>query len=121
MILSPPFSLALESQLQALYAAAASTTDVVNAQGNTVAGCLQDIPDCVREVTGHEVREGATIAPAVVQTRFRNDLWTLHPAFPEDEEQADFEELVGDLDMDASIIGGEVDTNALISNVFADE
>jgi len=112
LILSPPFSLALESQLQALYAAAASTTDVVNAQGNTVAGCLQDIPDCVWEVT---------IAPAVVQTRFRNDLWTLHPAFPEDEEQADFEELVGDLDMDASIIGREVDTNALISNVFADE
>jgi len=42
----------LESQIQALHAAAATSTEAVNAQGETVAARLQDIPNRVQEIAG---------------------------------------------------------------------
>jgi len=68
-----PFS-ALESQVQALHAAAYTATEAVNARGGTVAARLQDIPNCIQEIAGHGVHQGTAVALAVVQTLTGNDL-----------------------------------------------
>jgi len=99
----------------------AIATKAVNAQGNTIAAHLQDAPNHVREVAGHRVHEGATVTRAVVQTLSRNDLWTLHPVFPEGEVREYFEELIDNLGMFATPIGEEVSLDAVIGNVFVDE
>ena len=94
---------------------------MVNAQGDTVAARLQDIPNRVQEVAGHGVHRGATVALAMVQTLSGNDLRTLHPIFPEGEEREEFEELADDLGVVATAIAEDVSLDAVISNIFADD
>ena len=64
----------LESQIQALHAAAATAPNTVNAHGDTVAARLQDIPRRVREVAGHGVRWGASVALATAQYQSGHDI-----------------------------------------------
>ena len=111
----------MESQVQALHAAAATTTEAVNARGDTVAARLQDIPNHVQEVAGHGVHRGAAVALGMVQTLSGKDLRTLHPIFPEGEEREEFEELVDDLGMVGTTIAEDVSLDAVVANVFADD
>jgi len=112
---------ALESHIQTLLDAAATTTEAVNAIGETIAAWLQHIPNHVQQVTSHGIHHGAAIALAVVETQFENDLHTLHHVFPEGEAREDFEELINDLGMVATIIGEEVNVDTIISNIFIEE
>ena len=93
----------------------------MNAQGDTVVACLQDVRNRVREIAGHGVHRGAAVTLAVVQTLSENDLRTLHPICPEGEAREDFEQLIDDLGVVATTIKEEVNLNAVISNVLADE
>jgi len=93
----------------------------VNARGNTIATRLQDIPNRVREVAGHGVHCGASVALAMVQTLSWNDLRTLHPIFPAGEAWNNFEDLADDMDMVATTITEEVSLDAVVSNVLADD
>lgn len=81
---------------------------MMNAWGNLLTDRLQDIPNHVREIAGHGVRQGAATALAVVQTQLGHKLRTLQPAFPEGEDRANFEELVHELDEVAGAVGAEV-------------
>ena len=92
---------------------------MVNAQGDTVAARLQDVPNHVQVVIGHGVHRGTAVALAMVQTLSRNDLRTLHPIFPEGEEREEFEELVDDLDIVATAIAEDVNIDSVISNIFS--
>ena len=111
----------MESQVQALHAAAYTATEAVNARGGTIAARLQDIPNRIQEIAGHGVHQGAAMALAVVQTLSGNDLRTLHPIFPEGEAREEFNELVDDLGMVATAITEDVRLDAVISNVFAED
>ena len=113
--------LVLESQIQTLHIAAATATNVVNAQGDTVVARLQDVPHRVREVSRHGVHRGATIAITVVQTMSGSDYRTFHPVFLAGDEQEDFYELVDDLSLVADAVVEEISLDAVISNVFDDE
>ena len=84
-------SLALESQIQALYTAAATATKSVNAQGKTVAARLKDIPNRIQEIAGHGIHHGATVALAVVQTMSGNYFRMLQPIFHQGEAREEFE------------------------------
>jgi hypothetical protein len=84
------FSSVLESQVQALHATAATATNTVNAWGDTIVAHLQDIPSCVREVAGHGVRQGSTVALAIVQNQTCCDLRLMELIFLEGEEQEEF-------------------------------
>jgi hypothetical protein len=93
----------------------------VNAIGATLADCLQDIPNHAREIAGHGARQGVATALAMVQTQLGHDLQTLHLIFPEGEDQADFEELVDELDEAAGAIGAEVNVEGVVNRVFLGE
>ena len=112
---------ALESQIQALYTAAATATKSVNAQGKTVAARLQDIPNRIQEIAGHGIHRGATVALAVVQTMSGNYFRMLQPIFPQGEAREEFEELVDEPDGIATVISDEIHVGNVINNVFADE
>ena len=58
----------MESQVWALYAAAITATEAVNAQDDTVAARLQYTPNHVRYVADYGVHRGAAVALAVVDT-----------------------------------------------------
>ncbi|XP_039853626.1 uncharacterized protein LOC120712010 isoform X2 [Panicum virgatum] len=111
----------LESQVWVLYAAAITATEVVNAQGDTVAACLQYTPNHVWDVSDYGVHRGAAIALAVVETLSENYLQTLHPIFPKGKAREDFEELIDNLDKVSTAISAEFSLDAVISNVLADE
>ena len=73
----------MESQIQALHAAATTATGSVIARGNTVAARLEDIPNRVREVAGHGVRRGTAVALATAQLEFGHDFLQIKPVhFP---------------------------------------
>lgn len=59
----------LRAQLDALHPTIATTTNAVNARGETVMESLQDIPVRVREIALHGVRSGAADALAYAQLR----------------------------------------------------
>ena len=79
--------LVLESQVQALHAAATTMMNMVNTCGDTIVACLWDIPRHVREVGGHGVHQGAAVALAVAQRQTGCNLWLMEPNFPEGEER----------------------------------
>ena len=95
----------MESQIEALHAAATTATGSVNARGNIVAARLEDIPNRVREVAGHGVRRGTAVALPIAQL----------------ESGHDFEELTDDMEMAAAAISEDVSIEAVIGNVFADD
>ena len=96
-------------------------TNTVNARGDIVVACLQDVPNCVREVAGHGVRRGASMALATAHIQTGCDLWLKEPIFPKGEEREEFEELADDLSMAASAIAEDVSIEAVNGNVFADD
>ena len=94
----------------------------MNARGNTVAARLRDIPNRVREVTGHGVHRGAATAIAIVSTMSGSDYRQLHPVFPKwGEAREEFEELVDDLSVVADVIVEDISLDAVISNIFSEE
>lgn len=97
------------------------TTTTVNARDALLTDRLQYIPNRTREIAGHGVRQGATIALAMMQTQLGHDLRTPHPVFPEGEDRADFKEIVNELDEAAGAIGAEVDVEGVINRVFLGE
>jgi len=120
-LFSDPFFLVLESQIQALHIAAATATNAVNAQGDTIVARLQDVRNRVQEVARHGAHRGAAIAITVVQTMSGSDYRTFHPVFLAGDEQEDFYELVDDLSVVADAVVEEISLDAVISNVFDDE
>ena len=73
-------------------------TSTLNAQGDTLAACLQDIPVRTREVALHGVRHGATVALAIAQMRSGHDLHQLQPSYLVGENPDDYQELVEDFE-----------------------
>ena len=110
-------------QVQTLHATAATATESVNARGDTITACLQDIPNRIREVAGHGVRRGAAVALATAQFETDHDLLQVEPFyFPLGSENWwAFEELVDDIEMAAAAISENVSIEAVIGNVFADD
>ena len=111
----------MESQVQTLHAAPATTTESVNAHGDTVAARLQDIPNRIREVAGHGVLRGAAVALATAQFETGHDLLQVEPVhFPlGSEDWWAFEELTDDMEMAAAAISEDVSIEAVIGNIFA--
>lgn len=95
----------MEAQLQALQIVANHAANEVNGRGMLLVDCLQDLPNCVREIANHGVHSGAGTALATVQTRLAHDLRNLQPVFSEGDELPDFEELVHYLDEAAAADG----------------
>ena len=95
----------------------------MNARGDTVAARLQDIPNRIREVAGHGVRRGATVALAMAQFETGHDLLQVEPFhFPlGSEDWWAFEELADDMEMTATSISEEVSIEVVIGNIFADD
>ena len=95
----------------------------MNARGNTVAACLEDIPNRVLEVVGHGVRRGTAVALATAQLESGHDFLQIEPVhFPlGSEDWRAFEELANDMEMAAAAISENVSIEAVISNVFADD
>ena len=95
----------------------------MNARGDTVAARLQDIPNRIREVAGHEVRRGAAIALTTAQFETGHDLLQVEPFhFPlGSEDWWAFEELADDMEMAAAAISKNVSIEAVIGNIFADD
>ena len=120
---SDSFASVLDSQIQALHAAAATAIGSVNARGNTVTARLQDIPNRVREVAGHGVRRGAAVALATAQLESGHDFSHVEPAhFPSgSEDWLAFEDLADDMKMAATAISEDVSIEANIGNIFADD
>ncbi|RLM55989.1 polyprotein [Panicum miliaceum] len=106
---------ALEAQLQALHQVTNGTAAIVNARGTSLADCLQDIPNHTRLIASHGVRQGALTTLATVQTQLGHELWFLQLIFPEGEDQADFEELVDELDEVSRAIGDVVDADSVVN------
>jgi hypothetical protein len=94
----------------------------VNARGDTVTARLQDIPNRVREVTGHGIRRGAAVALATAQFQTGHDLLQVEPVLPlGSKDWLVFEELADDMEMAAAAISEDVSMEAVIGNVFADD
>ena len=95
----------------------------MNARGNTVAARLEDIPNRIREVAGHGVRRGATVAHATALFETGHDLLQVEPfRFPlGSEDWWAFEELTDDMEMAATAISEDDSIEAVIGNVFADD
>ena len=95
----------------------------MNARGDTVAARLQDIPNRIREVAGHGVRRGATVALAMAQFETGHDLLQVEPfRFPlGSEDWWAFKELADEMEMAAATISEDVSIEAVIGNVFADD
>ena len=93
----------------------------MNARGNTVAARLEDIPNRVREVTGHGVCRGATVALATAQLESGHNFLQIEPVhFPlGSEDWWVFEELTDDMEMAAAAISEDVSIEAVIGNIFA--
>jgi hypothetical protein len=123
IFISDLFASVLESQVQAIHAAAATATGSVNARGDTVAAYLEDIPNRVRDVAGHGVHCGAAVALATAQFQTGHDLLQVEPVrLPlGSEDWWIFEELTDDMEMAAAAISEDVSIEAVIGNVFADD
>jgi hypothetical protein len=95
----------------------------VNARGDTVVACLQDIPNHIREVVGHGVRRGAAIVLATAQFQTGHDLLQVEPVhlLLGSEDWWVFEELADYMEMAAAAISEDVSIEAIIGNVFADD
>ena len=95
----------------------------MNARGDTIAARLQDIPNRVREITGHGVRRSAAVALATAQFQTGHNLLQVEPVHPLlcSEDWWVFEELADDMEMAAAAISEEVSIEAVIGNVFADD
>jgi hypothetical protein len=65
MVSCASLSSALTAQLEALQIAVGDTAGALNAQGETLEVCLQDIPMRVREVALHGFHRGAIVALAI--------------------------------------------------------
>ncbi|PVH31695.1 hypothetical protein PAHAL_9G214200 [Panicum hallii] len=109
---------ALEAQLQALQQAANSADEAVNARGALLIDRLQDIPNRVREVATHGVRQGAATALSIAQVRFGHELRYLQPGFPGEDDPADYDELINDFEGAAEAVGNIVDEDGAVNNVF---
>ena len=95
----------------------------MNARGDTIAARLQDIPNLIREVAGHGVRHGAAVALATAQFENDHDLLQIEPFhfLLGSEDWWNFEELADDMEMAAAAISEDVNIEAVIGNVFADD
>lgn len=93
----------------------------VNARGSSLADRLQDTPNHAREIAGHLVRQGDATALETVQTQPGHKLHFLQPASLEGEDQADFEELIDELDEAAGAIGNIIDTDSVVNKVLLDQ
>jgi len=95
----------------------------VNARGNTVAARLKDIPNRVWEVAGHGVCRGTAVALATAQLESGHDFLQIEPVhFPlGSEDWWAFEELSDNMEMAATAISEDVNIEAVIGNVFADD
>jgi hypothetical protein len=65
MVSHVPLFLALTTQLEARQLATGDASSALNAQGETLEACLQDVPVCTREVVLHGIYRSATIALAI--------------------------------------------------------
>ena len=112
----------MESQVQTLLEASRVAIDSVNAKGSTVAACLRNVPDQVKEVARYGAHEGATRAIAVVSTMSRADYRQWEPVFLEwGTWREAFEELVDDLYYPANAIVGDVSLDGVVNNLFGAE
>ena len=95
----------------------------MNARGDTIAARLRDIPRHVREVAGHGVHRGATVALATAQYQSGHDFLQVEPVHLPlgGEDWWAFEELADDMDMAATAISEDISIEVIISNVFADD
>jgi hypothetical protein len=109
---------ALDEQLQALQQAANSASEVVNVRGTLLVDGLQDIPNRVREVATHGVRQGIATTLALAQLHTGRELHHLQPIFPEGAELADYDELVDDFEGIAETIDNETDADGIVNKVF---
>ena len=95
----------------------------MNARGNTVTARLEDIPNCVREVAEHGVCRGTAVALATTRLESGHDFLQIEPVhFPlGSEDWWAFKELADDMEMAAAAISEDVNIEAVIGNVFADD
>ena len=80
----------MTEQLEALQLAANNAAVALNARGDLLVNCLQDIPVLAREVTLHGVRHGATVTLGIAQVRSRHELQWLQPGFRNREDPNDY-------------------------------
>jgi hypothetical protein len=91
---------------------------MVNARGALLMDRLQDIPNRVREIASHEVRQGAAIALAMMQTQLGHELRSLQPIFLDRDGRVDFEDLVDEFDEATGSIDNIVDADSIVNKVF---
>jgi hypothetical protein len=97
-----------------------SASKVVKARGALLADRLQDIPNHVREVAMHGVRQGMASALAIAQIHSGRELRHLQPDFPKGDELADYNDLISDFEGIAETISNEIDTDGVVNKVFYD-
>ena len=113
--------IALEAQIQALHQATNGAATTVNAIGDLLVDCLQDIPNRAKKIATHDVRQGAATALAVAQPYTRHNLILLEPVFPEGEGWADFDDHVVQFDVTANAIANEISADSVVTKVFLGE
>jgi len=104
-------------QLEAVQLAAGDSFGALNAWGDTLEDCLQDVPVRAREVAPHVIRHGATVAVAIAPVRSGHDLRLVEPGFLE-ENSDDYQDLVDDFE-GASIAMVDITlAEEVVNNVF---
>lgn len=91
---------------------------MVNARGTLLADHLQDIPNHVREIATHGVRQGAATALALAQLHTGRELRHLQPIFPKEAELANYNELVYDFEGVAEAISNDIDADGIVNRSF---
>jgi hypothetical protein len=98
--------------------AAGDASSALNAQGDTLEVCLQDVPISAREVALHGVCHGATVALAIAQVCSSHDLHLVEPGFPEEENLDDYQDLVDDFKGVDAVVVNITSAEEVVNNVF---
>jgi hypothetical protein len=98
--------------------AVGDTTSALNAWGDTLEVCLQDVPVHAREVALHGVHHGAAVALAIAQVCSGHDLRLVEPSFPEGENPDDYWDLVDDFEGAGAAVANITSAEKVMNNVF---
>ena len=91
----------------------------VNARGAVPVVCLQDIPNCVREVALHGVRHGAAMVLVAAQVHSDHDLWLLPREAPVAGYLGDYERLVEDFSGATNFVVLTSQADDIVNKVFS--
>jgi hypothetical protein len=106
---------ALIEELEALQLAAINAVGALNARGDLLTNCVQDIPARTGEIALHDVRHGAAVALMTAQVNSGHELQWLQPSFASG---YDHHELVEDFTGHADAVANASSAEEIVNNVF---